>query len=137
MTDPVLATMATTLAARAAEAAADGVQSAWTALVRLVRARLGTDPAGTAVLTAAEAAPADEQRVRELALALERAAAADPDFGSRLRDLWSRASAELSASEGSVVNSSTGNVGGHLIQARDLRVEGGLHLGSVSHQPPN
>jgi hypothetical protein len=137
MTDPVLATVATTLAARAAEAAADGVHTAWTALVRLVRGRLAADRAGAAALTAAEADPADSQRVTTLALALERAAAADPDFGSQLRDLWSRASAELSASESGVVNSSTGTVGGHLIQARDLHVEGGLSLGDVyRRQPP-
>lgn len=136
MTDPVLATMATTLAARAAEAAADGVQSAWTALVRLVRARLAADQAGATALTAAEAAPADTQRTRELALALERITAADPDIDAQLRDLWTRASVELSARDGGVVNSSTGSVGGHLIQARDLHVEGGLNLGAGYRHPP-
>jgi len=29
------------------------------------------------------------------------------------------------------VNSNTGTVGGHLIQARDLHVEGGLRLGDI------
>jgi hypothetical protein len=30
-----------------------------------------------------------------------------------------------------VVNSVTGSVGGHLLQARDLHVEGGLHFGET------
>jgi hypothetical protein len=37
----------------------------------------------------------------------------------------------LSAGEGGVVNSATGPVGGHLMQARDVQVEGGLHFGDV------
>ena len=52
-------------------------------------------------------------------------------FGARIRELWSQAAAELSAREDGVVKSATGTVGGHLIQARDVRVEGGLHLGDV------
>jgi hypothetical protein len=49
--------------------------------------------------------------------------------------LWQQARLELSASEGGVVNISTGTVRGHLIQTRDLSVQGGLHLGDVSGEP--
>lgn len=52
-------------------------------------------------------------------------------FGARIRELWPQAAAELSAHEDGVVNSATGTVGGHLMQARDVRVEGGLHFGDV------
>jgi hypothetical protein len=45
--------------------------------------------------------------------------------------LWPRVEAELSASEGGVVNSATGSVGGQLMQARDVRVKGGLHFGDA------
>jgi hypothetical protein len=40
----------------------------------------------------------------------------------------------VSVREGPVVNSSTGTVAGHLIQARDLHVQGSLQLGDVRDQ---
>jgi hypothetical protein len=53
----------------------------------------------------------------------------------QLRDLWPRVVAELSAESGGVVNSVNGSVGGNLLQARDLRVEGGLHFGETRPTP--
>jgi hypothetical protein len=114
----------------AAEAVVDGGKTALGALVRMVRARLGRDQTATAALEAAVARPDDAAHVVELARALERIAAADAEFASRMRILWQSASADsLSARQGSVVNSVTGMVAGHLIQAKDLHVEGGIHLG--------
>lgn len=136
MTDPIMMSVATALAGKAADAAADGVRTSWAALVRLVRARLAADHAASAALRSAESGAAGEAPIHELAAALDRTALADPEFGARLRELWGPASAELAASEGGVVNSSTGTVGGHLIQARDLNVQGGLHLGGVQGIPP-
>jgi soluble lytic murein transglycosylase-like protein len=129
MTDPVMMSVASTLASKAAEAAVDGGKTAWGALVRMVRARFGRDQAATAALEAAEARPDDPAHVAELAQVLERIAAADADFAARMRALWQPASVELSARQGSVVNNVTGTVAGHLIQAKDLHVEGGIHLG--------
>src|SRR6266705_4710883 len=61
-------------------------------------------------------------------------ATADAEFGAWVRDLWPRARVELAARDGGVVNASSGTVGGHLVQARDLHVQGGLNLGDV-HRP--
>jgi hypothetical protein len=134
MVDEIMVAVAAALAGKAAEAAAEGARTAWGALVRLVRRRFADDQAAAAALGAAQAAPADKPATLDLARALERIAAEDGGFGTELRALWQRASAELSADAGGVVNISTGTVGGHLVQARDLHIEGGLHLGDV-HDP--
>ncbi len=131
MADEIMVSVAAALAGKAAEAAFGGARSAWGSLVRLVRGRLAGDETAVAVLQKAQARPGDQAAVERLALALERAAAADGNFAARVRDLWPRASVELSARDGGVVNASSGTVGGHLVQARDLHVHGGLHLGDV------
>ena len=136
MTDPVMLSVASTVADRAAEAAIDGGRAAMAALMRLVRRRLAATSSGTAALDDAVRAPGDQAAVETLARALEHAAAEDPGFAAHIRDLWPQVQAELSACDGGVVNSSTGTVGGHLIQARDLSVDGGLHMGDAPAPPP-
>ncbi|MGD0062604.1 MAG: hypothetical protein ABSB76_04080 [Streptosporangiaceae bacterium] len=131
MPDPIISAVAAAVAGKAAEAAMQAGQEACAALVRLVRDRLGRDKKAATALEAAGRHPEDEAALADLARALERLAAADGDFASRLRELWSRAAAELTVSQGSVVNSATGSVGGHLMQARDVQVEGGLQFGDV------
>jgi len=128
--DEIRMAVASALAAKVAEAAAGGVRSAWDALVRLVRDRFVYDGVASAALTTAQSRPTDQLAVRELGDALERVGVADPDFAAQVRVLWSELSAELSATSGGVLNVSTGTVSGHLIQARDLHIEGGLHLGA-------
>lgn len=137
MADAVMMAVAAALAGKAAEAVFEGGRSAWAALVRLVRDRFGQDNAAAAALEAARQQPADPQRVRELAAALERVAAVDRSFAAGMRALWPQASAELSAQEGGTVNVSGGSVGGHLIQARDLHIDGGLDLGDVHGAAPS
>lgn len=137
VTDPITMSVASALAVKAAEAAAEGGKSAWAALVRVVRARLGHDKAAAGALENACAQPHDLAVVRVLALALERIAAADAEFGERLDELWPSARAELSARESGIVNSNAGTVGGHLIQAKDLHVEGGLYLGEAHGPRPS
>jgi hypothetical protein len=112
----------------------EGGKKACAALVRLVRGRFSHDKAAVAVLERAQSDPENDAAIATLALTIERLALADADFESRLRELWPAAAAELSASEGGVVNSATGSVGGHLMQARDVRVEGGLHFGDVQRR---
>jgi hypothetical protein len=129
--DPFLSTVATAVAGKAAELAVQGGKDACAALVRLIRERFGRDKDATTALGAARDNPQDGAAIAELARTLERLTLQDADFAARLRELWPRAEAELSASHGGVVNSATGSVGGHLMQARDVRVEGGLHFGDV------
>jgi len=127
-------TVASTVAGKAADAVADGARTAVAALVRLVRARLGKNHADVVVLNTALSKPDDQAAIAQLAAVLERVASADPDFGSHLRALWPQAEAELAVRDGGVVNTSTGTVHGHLIQARDLNVQGNLQLGDL-HGP--
>jgi hypothetical protein len=131
MPDPVISSIAAVVAGKAAEAAVEGGKSACASLVRLVRERVSRDKESRAALERAHVNPHDDTAMAGLVLVLERLAVTDADFGVRLRELWPRAAAELSANEGGVVNSSAGSVGGHLMQARDVRVEGGLHFGDV------
>lgn len=136
MIDPIMTAAASAVAGKTAEAAADGGRNALAALARLVRSRAARDQAAAAALSKATTAPEDPASIQELARALDRMAAADAEFRARLQDLWPRASAELTASQGGTANSNTGTVGGHLIQAADLHVEGSLHLGDT-HRPPH
>jgi hypothetical protein len=127
--DPVLTTAATALAGKAATALAEGGRTALAALARLVRDKLSRTPAHAGALAEADAQPEDEGRVRVLAGALERACAADTEFQQRVRDLWDRASLELHADHGGVVNQITGAVGGHVVRARDI--QGGINFGGA------
>lgn len=133
MADEIMMSIASALASKTADAAFDSAQRAWGRLVQLIREKFGHDKNGAdaAALEAAQLPSADEDAVRQLATALELLAVADPHFGGQLSALWPQASAELAAPHGDVVNVNAGTVGGHLIQASELRVEGGLHLGDA------
>ncbi len=134
MTDPIMLSVASTLAAKAADVAVESSKTAMAALIRIVRDRFAGDKVAAGTLEAAQAAPENPVAVQELARVLERTAAADVGFSVQVRALWTEAQAELSAHDGGTVNSNTGTVGGHLIQTRDLHVEGGLWLGDA-HGP--
>jgi hypothetical protein len=131
MPDQFLSTVAAAVAGKAAELAVQGGREGCAALVRLIRDRLGRDKDAAAALAEADQSPQDNAAVAGLTSALERLTLQDAVFAARLRELWPRAEAELSASHGAVANSATGSVGGHLMQARDVRVEGGLRFGDV------
>jgi len=136
MADPLMLSIASAVAGKAAETAAEAGKTALAALVRLVRKRLGRNETTAGVLGSAQAAPEDPAAIGSLALALQQVAAADGEFAAQIRALWPEVRAELSVREDQVVNSSTGTVAGHLIQARDLHVQGNLQLGDVGNQPP-
>lgn len=131
MPDPIVTSIAAAVAAKSAEVAVQGGKDACTALIRVIRERFRHDKIAAAALESVRRSPDDEEAVASLAQVLERVASADAGFAGRLRELWPRVEAELSASKGGVVNSATGSIGGHLMQARDVRVEGGLHFGDI------
>jgi hypothetical protein len=134
MVDEIMLAIASALAGKAADAVADSARETWGRLVRLVRDRFRGDERGTTVLAAARGRPGDSDAVHELAGVLAQAAAADQKFGADLRALWLTVGPQLSAAGGSVINVVTGTAGGHVIQTRDLHVEGGIHLGDT-HGP--
>jgi hypothetical protein len=131
MLDPVMSSVAAAIAGKAAEAAWEGGKTACATLIRVVRERFSCDEQAAAVLQAADDNPGDEAALAGFALELGRLAAADAGFAAQVREVWPQVAVELSAGDNGVVNSSAGSVGGHLVQARDLRIEGGLHLGDV------
>ena len=134
MADPIMLAVATTVAGKAAEEAFRSGQHALAALVRLVRERLGGQPVDDAPAHGG-VAPKRSEAVPELAARLERAAAADPAFAARLHALWGEVRRESPQVGVEVVNSNSGTVGGHLVQARDLTIQESLRLGDVHPRP--
>lgn len=82
MAEEIMVAIASALAAKAADAVAGAAHEAWARLVRLVRAWFGGDAPSAAALEAACGRPGDREAVYELAVALGRAALADPEFGA-------------------------------------------------------
>jgi hypothetical protein len=134
VTDAVAVAVASALAGKVAEAALAGGRTACNALLKTVRERFGRDKVAVKALEAALRKPEDEFAVAELADTLKRVMAEDTAFAAQVRTLWLRASTELSVGDDGVSNSVSGIVRGNLIQARDMRVEGGIHFGDAS--PP-
>ncbi|MBN6034213.1 hypothetical protein [Amycolatopsis sp. 195334CR] len=113
MSEPVLVSIAAAAAGRAV-----------IGLYQLIKAKFADDPEASAVLEAAEGAAEDSAEVRELAATLEEKQAADQEFGERLRQEWERATVEQHAESGGVSNQVSGQVGGNVVQARDI--QGGI-----------
>jgi hypothetical protein len=129
MNSDLFSAIATAVSSKAAELAVQSGKDACVALMRLIRSRFRGDGQAEAALEAARSGA--EPAVAALAQALERLASQDAAFAARIKELWPPAAAELSVSGDAVVNSVTGSVGGHLMQSRDVRVDGGLHFGDV------
>ena len=111
MPDSMLIAIATTLATKAAGSLFD-----------LVKSKFGKRGAkDVAVLDAAAAAGPESPEVGELAAALDAAVADDPAFAEQLRTQWR---AVQTTGTGDVHQTITGNVGGRVIQARDI--QGGI-----------
>ncbi|AOS64478.1 hypothetical protein [Actinoalloteichus hymeniacidonis] len=127
MVDSVLIAIAAVVARQASGLLASGVRSAAAALAKAVGERFRSDPEAEAAFTDAATDPEDEESVQRLAEAIDRATKADPDFEHRLRTLWASARTEGTASHGGVVNQISGNVGGNVVQARDIH--GGINFG--------
>jgi hypothetical protein len=136
MADPLMLSVASAVAGKAAETATEAGKTALAALVRLVRGRLAGHETAAGALDGARSAPEDPAAIGRLALALQQVATADHEFAAQIRALCQEVHAELSVREDRVVNNSTGTVAGHLIQARDLHIQGSLQLGDVRNQPP-
>jgi hypothetical protein len=104
MPEPILLSIATALATKAA-----------TGLYDLVKRKFGKDPEATMALEAATGAPEEAEPIRVLADRLEAAERADPEFARELRAGWAQ-----HAETGGVVNQIAGTVLGKVVQARDI-----------------
>ena len=126
MPDPVMIAIAVALATNAVEGLSHAGRSAFAALTRVVRDKLGGSPQTRALLIADAG---DDTGIRRFAAALERAATADGDFDRELRRRWASLRDEPAITvQGDVVNRVSGDVRGSVVQARD--VHGGISFGT-------
>ena len=132
--EDILTAVALTLATRAVEGLAEGGKAAFAALARLVRRRFQGHASAQAILTEAEADPADEARIQALQEELAQTTADDPAFDHELRRLWHDLGPYLATNADGVVNSLSGSVGGNVVQARD--VHGGISFGETGPRDP-
>ena len=118
MVEPILMSIATTLATKAAGSLTD-----------LVRSAFGRHPKAAEALDAAENAEhkdAASPEVTALASELGAIADADPEFARKLHAEWARVETTQRADRGGVNNLITGNVSGKVLQARDI--QGNINL---------
>lgn len=130
-----LTALATALAGKVAHGLSEAGRAAYQRLVRFVRGRFQADQAAEEALAAAEATPSDQERIDELRSALARLAADDPEFDAELRARWRELQPHLTAAAGGVINTITRELGGNVVQARD--VQGGITFGFDRHSPGN
>lgn len=131
MPDPVLVAIATALAGKAAASLASGGASALRSLVELVKVKFTGQPNAERALQAAQSDPG-EANIDRLGAALAGAAEEDPRFDQQLRSLWDKATTELHADRGGVINDVSGTVRGHAVLARDI--QGGVSFGNLPRQ---
>ena len=127
MIDPLLAAVAAAVGTKTVEGLTEGGKAAFTALVRLVRRKSEEAPVTADALDHAQAEPGDEDRVRRLAEALEQIGKKDPAFLGELRRLWSEVEAGSRGGTGGAVDTVSGSVGGHVVQAQEIH--GGIIFG--------
>jgi hypothetical protein len=116
--------LAAALTALVNGAAGEAGKTSWTALVGLIKTRLGRDSRPAVEAAALERAPADEEVATRLAAALHEAATTDRDTAEWLMPWYAE-----TIQEGAVVNAISGQaqIHGHVVQARTIT--GGITFG--------
>ncbi|MGF6888774.1 hypothetical protein ABH933_008328 [Nocardia sp. GP40] len=109
MVEPVMISIASSLAAKAAGGLYD-----------LVRKKFAKSSEEAAVLDEAVGAGPDSPKVLMLAEILERAERSDGSFKEKLRAEWASLTVDGRASDGSVANDLSGTTLGNVLQARDI-----------------
>lgn len=108
MVDPILISIAGTLAARATGT-----------LYELVKSTFSRHPKAAAALAAAADEDADSTPVLALAERLATVEEAEPEFKKQLRAAWANTTTQT-ADGGGVTNSIIGDMSGNVVQARDI-----------------
>lgn len=114
MPEPILISIATTLATKTA-----------TSLYDLVKKKFADRKDRLAALEAAQSA--DPASVEALATELDRAGQNDPAFAEALLSEWTATQVNEHATENAVNNRFSGTATGHVVQARDI--QGGISFG--------
>lgn len=123
MTDPITVEIAAAIAGKATESLTEAGRRALAALTRRVREKLASRPDGRAALDTLAAEQPDDAAVAGLAAQIETAAHEDPAFGEELHRTWN----QLRFGDGNTVNVVHGNVGGSVVNARDIH--GDINIG--------
>ncbi|MFY1673436.1 hypothetical protein ACN27G_26300 [Plantactinospora sp. WMMB334] len=130
--DPLIATAATSLVTWTTTELAQGGRVAVSALIAFLRDRFRREPEAREVIENVLHQPSRDA-ARTLAELLNREARRDPAFGAELRTRWEQANAAVAAGPDGVANSVSGNVGGPVVQARDIH--GAISFGGESVRP--
>jgi hypothetical protein len=133
MSDALTTEIAVAVTSSAVTSLAEGGSKALVRLVGALRERFRRQPAERGVLEIALENPDDPEARRALVQLLDEHARNDPEFARQMHDLWAEAAAELDAAMGSTTNTVRGDVGGNVVQTRD--VYGGITLGQASNTP--
>jgi hypothetical protein len=117
--DELVTAVAATVATKGAEALVAGGRSALAAMVRLIRDHFGRGTPEAATLQAAMEHPDERERRAALAEALAQAFSTDSTFVQQVLAHWEKASTDLAADHGAVVNNFSGSAE-RVVQARDI-----------------
>ncbi|SCL34499.1 hypothetical protein GA0074692_3847 [Micromonospora pallida] len=130
--DPLTLTVATTLVAWTTTELAQGGRLAVSTLIDFLQDRFRREPEARDIIEGVLHEPSPET-ARRLAELLDREAQRDPAFGAELRARWERTDAAVTAGPGRVANSVSGDVGGPVVQPRDIH--GGISFGGDLPRP--
>lgn len=126
MPDDVMMAMASALAGKIVDAVWRGAGETWEQAVRRIRGRLSRNPAASATLQRAAAAPESDEALKAVVALLRREAENDPDFAARLRTFQ-----KIDHPGNSKVTNIVSGQAHRVIQAQDINVQGGLWMGDV------
>jgi hypothetical protein len=98
-------------------------------LIRALRDKFRSEPEARGALEIAIEAPDDSAARQGLVSLLRERCLRDVEFREWLETLWVLMSRDLAADESRATNVLRGNVGGHVVQSRD--VQGGIRIGPV------
>jgi len=93
-------------------------------LYNLVKEKLSENPVTAAIFEAAKGKKSDSAEVERLGREIEHAQVSDSVFAEKLHAEWTQVSVHQQAESGGVANQVSGNIGGNLVQARDI--QGGI-----------
>jgi len=136
MTDALTTEIVAAVTSSAVASLAEGCSKAVVHLAGALRERFRRQPAERGVLEVALENPDDPEARQALVRLLDEHARNDPEFARQMRGLWTDAlaTAELGGTAmGSATNTVHGEVGGSVVQARD--VYGGITLGRTGDAP--
>jgi hypothetical protein len=129
MSDDLANEIVTAIASGAGRSLAAEGMEALRRLIAALRDKFRSEPQSRGTLEIAIEAPDDPAASQNLAALLRERCLQDEDFREWLGRLWAPIGRDLAVDESRSANVISGNVEGHVVQARD--VQGGIRIGPV------